>query len=108
MTTCFIWFSSIQTAGRLGASSMLTAVSLSCAGRSIKRAVSAMTLFRSTNFFSGGFCRAKSRSLRMMLAQRFVSLITRSISSASALPGGSLSRIRCEKVSTPVSGLLSS
>ena len=40
-----------------------------------------------------------------MLAQRFVSLITRSISSASALPGGSLSRIRCEKVSTPVSGL---
>ena len=83
---------------------------MSCrlAGRSTRRTVSSMTWLRSANFFSGGRWRAKSSRRRMIVAQRLVSRITRSRSSASWLPSGSFLRIRCEKVRMPVSGLLSS
>ena len=68
------------------------AISRRLAGRSTRRAVSSMIWFRSANFFSGGFSRAKSSSRRMMLAQRLVSRITRSMSSASWLPSAIFSR----------------
>ena len=47
-----------------------------------------MTWLRSANFFSGVFSRAKSSSRLMIAAQRLVSRITRSRSSASGLPSG--------------------
>ena len=88
--TCLIWFGSTQTCGRSRSSSGVMSMFSRCAGRSTMRTVSSMIWLRSENFFSGGLSRAKSSSRRMMLAQRFVSRMTMSMSSASWLPSGHL------------------
>ena len=51
MMTCLIRSASIQTCGRAGSRSMTISMLPRCAGPSIRRAVSSITLLRSTNFF---------------------------------------------------------
>ncbi len=101
-------FSSNQTAGSRSSRSVIISMFSTCAGCSIRCVVSSISLLRSEKLFSGVFSREKLSNLRMMVAHRLVSRMTRSRSSASRLPSGMFFLTRWEKVSTPVSGLLSS